>query len=108
MFNAPSRNYEGIFLSELRQEVDEKYNLLHDELSDCYYNKKPFRNYGVLTQEQFDKLHGLIFLMRDEELFEKHKKLPIEKQVKELEIDIEDTRRKINQIKSEGFDLEIK
>lgn len=56
------RNYTGIQFEKIRKTLDHKYNQTHDELSDCYYAGLPFRGYGVLTKEQFDKLHGLIFL----------------------------------------------
>ena len=59
------RNFDNIQFEKLRRVIDGKFNDVHDELSDCYYNKKPFRSYGILAKEQFDKLHGLIFLMRD-------------------------------------------
>jgi len=55
------RNFDKIQFETLRKSVDDKFNAVHDELSDCFYNKKPFRSYGILTKEQFDKLHGLIF-----------------------------------------------
>ena len=59
------RNYKGIQFEKLRRKVDPKFNDVHDEISDCFYNKKPFRNYGLLNKERFDKIHGLIFFMKD-------------------------------------------
>lgn len=64
-YQASERNFDGVQHEQLRKKIDKKFNDVHDELSDCYYNKKPFRNYGLLTKERFDKLHGLIFLLRD-------------------------------------------
>ena len=59
------RNFDGIQFEEIRKKIDGKYNQMHDELSDCYYNKKPYQDYGILDKETFDKLHGAIFLNRD-------------------------------------------
>lgn len=66
------RNFDGIRYGALRRLIDPKYNAVHDELSSCYYGKKPFRDYGVLTKETFDALHGLIFLKRDVEFHERN------------------------------------
>jgi len=115
------RNYDGVQFGEFRSTFDEKYNSIHDELSDCYYNGLPFRNYGILTKEQFDKLHGLIFLKRDVDFDETNKKQPKEKQIPEERYnDASDngevplTRRKsdlakqrILELKAEGYDLDI-
>jgi hypothetical protein len=54
------RNFDGIQFEDLRRTVDGKFNTMHDELTDCYYNKKPFQG-KLLTKEEFDKFHGLIF-----------------------------------------------
>ena len=61
MFKKTERNFDNIQFAELRKKVDEKFNDVHDELSECYYDKKPFRTYGILNKDTFDKLHGLIF-----------------------------------------------
>lgn len=62
------RNFESIEFSELRKVVDPQFNACHDELSDCFYNKREFiwrgKSYGILEKNQFDKIHGLIFLQR--------------------------------------------
>lgn len=50
------RNFEGIQFEELRKEIDPKYNTVHDELSSCYYGKKPFRNKSDKTQEKIQEL----------------------------------------------------
>ena len=69
-YKKPIRNFDGIQFEELRKELDHKYNAVHDELSDAYYNQRPFREYGILSKDAFDELHGLIFLMRDVEFHE--------------------------------------
>lgn len=76
MFVPSQRNFDKIQFEALRKKIDGAFNLAHDELSVCYYNywklgeSKPFRGYDVqMTPEEskilFDKLHGLIFLLRD-------------------------------------------
>ena len=75
-FNNMNRNYNRIQFENLRRVIDHKYNQVHDELSDCYYNKKSFRTYGILNKETFDKLHGLIFLERDIEFHSENMKRP--------------------------------
>lgn len=114
------RNFKGIQFEELRKEIDPKYNTVHDELSDCYYGKKPFRNYGVLSKEQFDKLHSLIFQKRDVEFHEKNKEKTTETQYDEKKYnDIIDRKGNIigkkadkakeiiQELKNEGIELEV-
>lgn len=113
-----TRNFEKIQFEELRKQIDGKYNAIHDELSDCYYNKKPFRNYGVLTKEQFDKLHSLIFQKREVEFHSENLKRP-EKYDEAKYNDIKDkdgnvigkkvdkAQEKIQELKNEGIELEI-
>ena len=112
------RNFNGVQFEELRKEIDPKYNTVHDELSDCYYDKKPFRNYGVLTKEQFDKLHSLIFQKREVEFHDENLKRP-EKYDEAKYNDIKDkdgnvigkkvdkAQEKIQELKNEGIELEI-
>lgn len=66
------RNFDGIRHEGLRRLIDPKYNAAHDELSACYYGKRPFRDYGVLTKETFDDLHGLIFLKWEVEFHDRN------------------------------------
>jgi len=65
---APKRNYENIQFGKLRKKVDPAFNECHDVLSKAYYGKIEFvwkgKNWGVLSKELFDKLHGLIFHLR--------------------------------------------
>ena len=68
MYLPPERNMENIEYADIRADLDGKYNDVHDELSAAYYDKKPFRTYGILDKDTFDKLHGLIFAKRDVEL----------------------------------------
>jgi len=115
------RNFEGIQFEKLRKVIDHKYNAVHDELSDCYYNKKPFRTYGILTKEQFDKLHGLIFLEREVDFHEENLKQPAKDKIPEAEYndDIdrdgkvigkknEQAAARIAALKAEGIELGIK
>lgn len=99
-----NRNFDKIQDESIRRVVDPKYNDVHDELSDCYYNKKEFRNYGILDKTSFDKLHGLIFLKRDVEFNSKKEeidkvKIPLTEKTKISE--------KISEHENEGFVLEI-
>ena len=86
------RNYENIRFEDIRKVVDPKYNKLADELSEAYYNfwKKglshPWRGYDVLdspekSKEQFDKLHGLIWLWYNVEFNDYNLSLPPEKRI---------------------------
>lgn len=72
------RNWTGIQHEELRRKVDPKYNEFHDALSEAHYEKLPFSwggvDYGVLSKEQFDELHGLLFHIRDIEFHEENMK----------------------------------
>lgn len=70
----PQRNYDNIEHESVRRVADVEYNDLHDELSECYYEGKPFRDYGVLTKEQFDALHGLCFHHHAVAMWEEHAK----------------------------------
>lgn len=117
------RNFDNIQHADLRQIVDHKFNEVHDELSDCYYNKKPFswkgKDYGVLDKETFDKLHGLIFDLREVSFHEENKKQPKEKQIPEEQYNpseekdgkqktrIENVKDKVASLKSEGLELTI-
>lgn len=130
---------EGVEFSKARQVVDTQINDLHDQLSDCYYNNwrqgnsKPFivgaRSWDVLptqaeSKEQFDKLHGLIFMHHEKKLFEFNDAQPLKDQdarLKSLADDeqvIERTGEKvaprrttveqqIASMKAEGIELDI-
>jgi hypothetical protein len=67
-----TRNYDRIQFERYRRKIDPKFNALHDELENCYYEfwkqgrSKPFQGYDVqplreASKELFDQLHGLIF-----------------------------------------------
>jgi hypothetical protein len=118
-FSNMKRNFERVQFAELRKKIDGKYNAVHDELSDCYYNGKPFRTYGVLDKETFDKLHGLIFQMRDVKFHEENlkqlekDKIP-EEQYNEYKDEEGNTVKqnekaaeKVAKLKTEGIELEI-
>jgi len=66
------RNFDNVQFGNIRKHLDEEFNKLHDELTECYYEfwkkglSKPFQKYDVQStpkesKELFDKLHGLIF-----------------------------------------------
>ena len=115
------RNFDGIQFEKLRKEIDPKFNTIHDELSDCYYNGKSFKTFGILTKEKFDKLHSLIFLWYDVTFHtENLKQLPKDIISPALYDEIKNeigtvvitksgmAITKINELKSQGFDLVIK
>ena len=103
-----NRNYDNIQFAELRQNIEQKYNNLHDELSSCYYGKKPFRDMGILDKETFDKLHGLIFLELEVEFHDAHESLSQEKKYQKYSksaTDLLETKNKIAELKSEKLDV---
>lgn len=118
-FSDMKRNFDNIQFEKLRKKMDKKFNDVHDELSDCYYNGKPFRTYGVLDKATFDKLHGLIFEMRDVEFHEENLKQPEKDKISEEEYNEdkdeegntvkqnEKAAEKIAKLKAEGIELEI-
>lgn len=75
MWIPPERNLDNIQYESLRKQIDKKYNDLHDELSDAFYNRKPFRG-KLLNKEEFDRLHGLIFDLHFLEFHEKNLEQP--------------------------------
>lgn len=113
----PDRNFDNIQFADLRKTLDDKFNQVHDELSDCFYNGKPFRTYGILTKDQFDKLHGLIFLQRDVTFHEENMKSAVKDQIPEDEYNFIDDAKtvkksdqaavKINGLKAQGIELVI-
>ena len=87
MWKPPKRNFDNIQFEKYRKVVDNKFNDLADELSDCYYNywklgnSKPFQKYDVQpTLEEskalFNKIHGLIWLKHEEAIEQEHNNTP--------------------------------
>jgi len=98
MWKARKRNLDGIQFEELRKRIDPRFNALHDQLSDCYYNfwekglSKPFSVGGRMwdvkptvaeSKVLFDKLHALIFHRRDIVFHEENMKQPANKRYSE-------------------------
>lgn len=83
VWNTAERNMDGVEHEQVRKLMDTKFNAVHDELSDCYYNGKPFRTYGILDKATFDKLHGMIFDLRNVEFDKVNKSLPVEQHIPE-------------------------
>lgn len=88
MYQTAQRNRDRIEFAKLRQDVDPAYEQAHDELSTAYYDfwrqgkSYPWRGYDVQptsaqTKALFDKLHGLIFCLREVALLEANSKLPL-------------------------------
>lgn len=65
--------------------VDPIFVRVHDELSAAYYDGTPFRTFGILTKEQFDELHGLLWELRQLKWHTENMKLPVEQQQPESE-----------------------
>lgn len=61
-WTAPSRNFDGIRHSQVRQRVDVSAQALHDAVSDAYYAGTNFiwngQNHGVLIKPEFEMIHG--------------------------------------------------
>jgi len=105
-YKSIERNTAGIQHETIRKKIDKKYNDVHDELSKCYYEKKPFRDYGILDKETFDKLHGLIFLKRDLEFVAVHTKEKVKNpNLEDHNINVEEISKQISDLK---LDIEIK
>lgn len=114
---------------------DVKYNELHDRLSDCYYTywqhgeSRPFavgtKTFDVqatpeLSKKLFDKLHGLIFHLREIAFHAENLKQPTGKRIALSKYhDIKDgsgsvvdntvgiAAREIAKLKAEGIELEV-
>lgn len=134
VFNT-SRNFNNVQFADLREQIDDQFNDLHDQLSDCYYNywqdgkSKPFisggKSYDVqATPDEsrvlFDKLHGLIFMHQEVRFHEENLKQPAENRIPEEKYNNildetgqvvgkknTETIEQINQLKKEGLELTI-
>jgi hypothetical protein len=115
-FSNMKRNYKNVQHEQLRRKVDPKWTVLHDELSDCYYNywkkgeSKPFQGYDVQSTPEeskslFDKLHGLIEDKRMIDLDGEYRKLSEEEKTEKMKkyfdacVDDEKTEKKIDRVK---------
>jgi hypothetical protein len=45
----------------VRKDFDPIYTKLHDELTDCYRNGKPYKQFGVLSKEKYEALHARLW-----------------------------------------------
>lgn len=121
---APKRNWKGIQFEKLRRKVDPQFNEVHDVLSKAYYEKTEFiwkgKNWGVLSKELFDKLHGLIFHLRGVNFHQENLKQAKEDQIPEDKYNndydkegkligkkIDKTLAIIQTLKDEGIELEV-
>lgn len=78
---AIERNFKGVQFEAIRKVMDGKFNAVHDELTECYKAGTTFRTFGVLDKDKFDKLHGLIFHLRDIAFHEANQALPLAQRV---------------------------
>jgi len=62
-YKPAKRNYDGIRHQKIREEIDEYFGRLHDEISRCFYDREEFvwenYNFGIPSKEFFDKVHKL-------------------------------------------------
>jgi len=119
MWKPTERNWDNIQFAKLRLKVDPKFNKTHDELSDCYYNywkqgqSKPFQGHDVqATSEEskqlFDKLHKLIFLLRDVNFHQENQNQDEQGKIPEEQYnDIADDQGQVIGKKSDKFAQEI-
>lgn len=107
VYKIPDRNFSGIQYEKLRLVVDQKFNVVHDELSDCYYNGKPFRTFGVLDKVTFDKLHGLIFALREVALEAENNAATVEDKVLPNTDAIAQAKELITDLRKEKLELTI-
>ncbi len=134
IFKKPqNRNFDNVQFADLRKIVDKKFNDAHDELSDAYYNHWKKGDYSVDFQghspaegatleqakELFDKLHGLIFDIREVEFHKENLKQPAGKRIDEAKYNEEKdeqgnitkkhekTQKKIDDLKKSGIELTI-
>ena len=71
-----TRNYTGTQFEKIRKVLDAKFNQAHDDLSVAYYDywskglSKPWKGFDKQATPEankvlFDKLHGLVFHLRE-------------------------------------------
>lgn len=60
-FATTTQNLTGVQFAEVRAKIDPLWKKVDDELSIAYYEKKPFRSMGVLSQDQFEKLSAALW-----------------------------------------------
>ena len=131
-YNINTRNFDKVQYEGLRKKVDFKFNNAHDELSALYYDEwkqgnftHDFKGYKPKDEEEakelFDKLHGLIFKLRDVALNEENERQVVkdEKLYKEFhekkekngvleeKTPFEKIQESIINLKNEGIELTI-
>lgn len=127
------RNMTNIQHQVIRDKIDAKFNDVHDRLSAAYYDGGVFTqgekswDFGKLKKQNpadakalFDKLHGLIFHLRDVAFNETNLALPKNERIPVKKYDaitddsgtiigsrLEVTQTIINTLKAEGVELVI-
>lgn len=84
----PDRNFDGVQHAEFRAAFDTKFNEVHDELTAAYYDGTPFRSVGVLTKEQYDGLHSLLWWYYDLKFHELNQRRPQAQRIPEAEYNV--------------------
>ncbi len=93
-FQATERNLTNVQHAKIRTKIDAKFNDVHDRLSAAYYDGGVFTqggkswDFGALkttdpasAKAVFDKLHGLIFTIRDVVFNQTNLALPKKQQI---------------------------
>jgi len=86
-YKPPVRNFDRVQFEEIRRSLDKRFNDAHDGLTAAYYDhwrngrSRPWQGYDVQptndeSKALFDKLHGLIFLLRDVAFHDANMSLP--------------------------------
>ena len=115
----PERNLDGVQHEHIRKMAwHQKWCAIDDELSDAYYNRKPFRTFGLLSNAQFEKLQAVMSHLYNYAFHLANKTLAVAAQVPEDEYrylldaqgqaildKFEDAETKLAGLKTEGFEI---
>ena len=136
MFKKEIRNFDNVQFADSRKKIDDKFNKVHDDLSEAYYDfwkkgeSKELVAGGTTydkadtpeaSKELFDKLHALIFDLKDVNFHNENLKQPAKDQIpadkykdkkdKDGNVvgdKVQEAQNKIDSLKTEGIELDIK
>lgn len=108
----------------VRKKIDLRYKVVHDELSQAYYNSLPFDAYGILDEITFSKLQSALWAEYEVLFDQTNKKLPKKDRIPEEKYNIiyelvdgirTDTGKRknvealnrINQFKNESIEISL-
>jgi hypothetical protein len=88
-YKKPDYNLESVRFESIRKEIDVRYQVAHDTLSEAYYEQEPFVwegvDYGILTKAEFDAFQGMIWSQYVILFHETNKSKPLAEQIPEEE-----------------------